>query len=97
MHTTEVVNEWFKNHPEIEVLRNWPAKSPDLNPFESLWAETTRDCHYVFPKTRQNLERTIVKNWEKLRGNSRFFKNLCSSMEMRLWEVIANRGGPTGF
>lgn len=92
-----MVKEWFGKHPTIEVLQNWPANSPDLNPIENLWAETTRDWDYVFPRTRENLDKSVVENWEKMRGNTQYFQNLYQSMPTRLWEVIANRGGNTKY
>ncbi|KAF2892308.1 hypothetical protein ILUMI_13866 [Ignelater luminosus] len=35
IRTAQIVQEWFEEHPEIELLR-WPAKSADLNPIENL-------------------------------------------------------------
>lgn len=97
VHTAKAVKEWFQRHPEIEVLQNWPANSPDLNPMENLWAETTREWDNIFPRTRENLDKSVVENWERMRGDTQYFQNLYSSMPRRLWEVIANLGGTTKY
>lgn len=92
MHTARKVKEWFENHQvDIELLKNWPSKSADLNLIEDVWIELEHSF------TRENLGQNIVENWGKLRSNTQYFENLYASMPLRLFEVIANQGGPTSY
>ncbi|EFN63808.1 hypothetical protein EAG_12176, partial [Camponotus floridanus] len=38
VHTSLETQTWFRNHPEIQLV-NWPARSPDLNLIENVWAQ----------------------------------------------------------
>lgn len=71
--------------------------SPDLNPIENFWAQMTRDWKSVFPRNRANLERCIVENWERMRGEPQYFRNLYDSMPRRMNAVIDNNGGATRY
>lgn len=88
--------KWFSEHPELDVLAT-PANSPDLNPIENVWAESTRNWKTVFPRNKTTLEASIVQSWEKLRERPEYFKNLYESMPRRLNAVIDNNGGPTKY
>lgn len=84
---------WFENNDEIELLRDWPANSTDLNLIEDMWA----DWENQIASNRENLENAIIAKWESFRGNTEYFKNLYESMPRRLHQVIANGGGPTSY
>ena len=42
IHTSNLVREWFEEHPEFELIP-WPPKGADLNPIENVWSEMVRD------------------------------------------------------
>jgi len=41
VHTSHETQAWFRNHPEIQLV-HWPARSPDLNLIENVWAQMVR-------------------------------------------------------
>ena len=43
IHTAHLVTEWFKNNA-ISMIE-WPPYSPDMNPFEIIWAWLKRDLN----------------------------------------------------
>ncbi|KAK9701990.1 DDE superfamily endonuclease [Popillia japonica] len=93
VHTARVVRDWFEDHDEIEVIP-WPAKSPDLNPIENLWAAMCnmwdqRDV--LVPRNRENLHNHVTEIWESFRGRPTC-GNLATSMRERLQSVIDNNG-----
>lgn len=88
--------QWFSEHQDIQLLAA-PVNSPDLNPLENFWAETTRNWVTCFPRNNATLESNIVDNWEKWRGNVEYFKNLYESMPRRMNAVIDDNGGSTGY
>lgn len=76
---------------------NAPANSPDLNPIENVWAKTTHGWKSVYPRNVENLDEQVQRNWEKLREDPDYFKNLYESMPTRLNAVIDANGGHTKY
>ena len=92
VHTSQTIIDHFKER-EIEVLE-WPAKSPDLNLIESVWAylkdklKRTYDCS-------EELEEDIVEQWNNI--PSLFIENLYNSMPHRIQAALDAKGGPTKY
>lgn len=96
MHTSGYTRNWFATHPELELLIA-PPNSPDLNPIENFWAETTREWQNVYPRNRETLETHIIERWEQMRAKPQYFANIYRSMPSRMRAVIDNNGGPTKY
>lgn len=94
VHSARVVKDWFAEHrDDIEVLP-WPAKSPDLNPIENLWAAMgrmwdARDGPIL--RNEAQLHGHVNEVWERFRGMETC-SNLVASMRARLQEVLDRNG-----
>lgn len=83
IHTSNVVREWFEEHPEFELIP-WPPKGADLNPIENVWSEMVRDLDAQHVATDDELWRKICGIWENLKPREQYWKRLSSSMPSRL-------------
>jgi len=90
VHTAHIVQELPK-HPEIEVL-DWPAKSPDLNLIENVWAAIMNSWDAGHERNKAQLIAHAKTAWENLRQKPQLFANLRASVEKRLDQVIARNG-----
>ncbi|KAK9702797.1 DDE superfamily endonuclease [Popillia japonica] len=89
VHTAAVVQEWFQQHQEDTEVLPWPAKSPELNPIENLWAAMGRMWELRDVPVPRN--RHVTGIWEHFRGHETC-ANLLASMPRRLQEVIDTNG-----
>jgi len=96
VHTAGIVQEWFAQHPEIEVL-DWPAKSPDLNLIENIWAAIVNSWDPGNERTKARLVMHAKNAWENLRQKPELFTNLRGSIEKRLNQVVARNGWWTDY
>ncbi len=76
---------------------DWPARSPDQNPIENLWAVLGR-AEYNNGRQFDDIEElkeALVHEWDKI--NLLTLQNLVKSMPRRIVSLIEARGGCTPY
>ena len=100
IHTSNVVKEWFHDHPFITLVPH-PPKSPDLNPIENVWAEVVKRSHVhdIPDRSRAQVIAHTRTAWEDMRGpgGQAFIQTVCESMPRRLNCVLAAGGSYTHY
>lgn len=92
-HTSSVVKE-FLDLKKINVLEGWPARSPDLNPIENLWAIIARKVSDCGPTDAKQLRAFIKKEWDRFPQSE--VDKLVRSFEQRVRQCVKNKGGRVG-
>jgi transposase len=87
-HTSGTSQAWFHNHG-ITVL-DFPPYSSDLSPIENLWSDLKRRVYSPPPKTMEELEDWIGKEWQATDLN--FISHICHSLPHRLQLLLDNQG-----
>lgn len=75
VHISHIMEEWFAQHSEIEVL-DWTAKSSDLNLIENIWGEIVKSWIPRYERTRAALITHAKNAWEDLRQKPQLFQRL---------------------
>lgn len=103
IHRSDATLEWLLNHG-VELLEDWPAHSPDLNPIEHIWALLKRKIKQLYPDIwelkRNRLDLTRFKDilqevWWKIDQDE--IDRVISSMPRRLAAVKRARGWYTKY
>lgn len=94
-HTAKFTSE-FMMDASITTM-SWPAKSPDLNPIENVWAWI---CREVYEDSRQfdhvdDLTEAIQHAWGRLSTNK--LRDLIRTMPRRLGSVLMAKGAATKY
>ena len=85
--------EWLSQN----VVMEWAAYSPDLNPMENLWGILCRTV-YADGKPYNNvaeLRTSIISAWENV--NVTALQTLVNSMCDRVFKVVVKQGNLTGY
>lgn len=90
-HTARIVRDYLETR-NVEVL-DWPARSPDLNPIELVWANMEKTRCPLIQRNQPALNQYVLSKWENLRLKQDFFQHLYEGFEKRLEFVIQNNGG----
>jgi hypothetical protein len=97
-HTSGITQDWFSaNGFKFEMIRNWPAQSPDLDPIEHVWYQLKRSCNTypTRPATKEELEVRTTSEWYKFTKND--YLMYIDSMPACIKAVIRSGGGTTRF
>jgi len=89
IHRAHAVQQWLDNR-DILVL-DWPAKSPDLNPIENLWAHAERLTKNRNPRNQAELWEIVRNAWNEMREELDF-REYIRSMPRRIARVVENEG-----
>lgn len=80
----------YLNRMNVPLVQNYPARSPDLNVIETLWANLQRSVWAKRPITRDDLVTAIKTSWNEIKNEE--IDALLRVWPARLASVIANRG-----
>jgi hypothetical protein len=103
VHVSASSDKWLLDNA-IEVLPNWPAHSPDLNPIEHMWALLKRKMRQDYPeiwalkKNKVDVEeftRCLKACWWAI--DQAMIDKLIGSIEKRLLAVKKARGWYTKY
>lgn len=91
-HTSAHTRKWMDER-KINYTTNWPARSPDLNPIETLWAHVARMVSNLFPQNLMELCSAIHQAMNTVKGEHMdLVNNLCKSFPRRADEVFRANG-----
>jgi hypothetical protein len=90
-HTAKETRAWLAKK-NVNVLKDWPANSPDLNPIEELWAEVNRRLSIKgVAHSEEELKRMVEEIWEEIPMD--MINNYVMSFKNKTLACVQNKGG----
>ncbi|KAG1536583.1 hypothetical protein G6F49_012954 [Rhizopus delemar] len=91
-HTSKHTKRWMKRKG-IQLLQDWPAQSPDLNPIEHLWRHLKHKLHSYDNRAANvdELWQRVCKEWDSFTPDD--VEPYYRSMPKRIKAVIKAGGG----
>lgn len=90
-HTSKETKEYLEGKG-VAWSRDWPARSPDLNPIENLWAYLQQRVSERVPTDANELEQCILAEWNAL--DQSFVDNYVRSFKGKCTRVAKSNGKP---
>lgn len=88
-HVAQSTQAWLKSNV-INIVEEFPPRSPDLNVIELLWSRLGRLVASNRPTTERNLRKYVVDSWNEISQSD--VNKLCLTFPKRLSQCIAQRG-----
>ena len=66
-HVGPEARRWFRSH-HVEVLPNWPPRSPDLSPIENMWSIIQGEVDRRAPLNKDDVKKFWMQEWEPPTG-----------------------------
>ncbi|KAG8723001.1 hypothetical protein FRC09_005136 [Ceratobasidium sp. 395] len=94
-HTARLTQQWLCRR-RVRVLP-WPAKSPDLNIIEHVWARLKKQVrsHQPIPRNADELWEVTLEEWKAIPPD--FIAKLYDSLPRRALAVYTAKGGSTRY
>ena len=92
-HTSKKVKEFL--HENQVTCPKIPARSPDMNPLENVWAMLDDELKKLCHNTKDSLRRAIISAWTKI--DQEKIKNAIESMPQRLLLIKNAKGLHTHY
>ena len=90
-HIAKTTMKWLEDNG-VQVVQNWPARSPDLNPIEKLWAYLALLVSRRGPLDRAELIKFVKEEWQKVVCGGELIPALIGAEAKRCQEVIDAKG-----
>ena len=88
-HTAEDIRAYLSKNG-VKTLKDWPPRSPDLNPIENLWAILARKVSDFGPTDEHQLQKYIKAVWDSYPQNT--IDNIVMSFAGRVTKCIKSKG-----
>ena len=89
-HTSRKADECIQNN-HLNVPKDWPSSSPDLNPLENIWGRMGTEIQKFTPSTVDDLYKRLKSLWKQL-VTKHYCEKLIDSMNNRMKQVIERKG-----
>jgi len=90
-HTAKITKEFLAN--SNVKLMEWPAKSPDLNPIETVWGMMKARIRVDAFATAETLQKEVMKAWDSISQDQ--INELVLGFKNRVNKMVERKGKAT--